>query len=279
MPTILVPIDFSENATVALKYALLIAKDLKYQVQILHVMDMPNFERFLSEDVVKNLSKDNIINRFKALIEEKTITEFKGVSSVDIEYIIKNGNVTQEIIETTKVLNPDLVVIGQKGNGARIWEGFWIGGTTQRIIKKVRQPLLIVPLSASFHPLKNIAFATDFNIDDYEVIDSLLKMAKSVNAKVSAVHVVAPKEKVNKKALQNLQNNFSEYIESKVFKVELFESSNVSGGLNEYAKIHKVSMLAVLQEKTSILDRVINGADSIAISMNAEIPTLIFKEK
>jgi len=79
MPTILVPIDFSENATVALKYALLIAKDLKYQVQILHVMDMPNFERFLSEDVVKNLSKDNIINRFKALIEEKTITEFKGV--------------------------------------------------------------------------------------------------------------------------------------------------------------------------------------------------------
>ena len=69
------------------------------------------------------------------------ITEFKGVSSVDIEYIIKNGNVTQEIIETTKVLNPDLVVIGQKGNGARIWEGFWIGGTTQRFIKKLSQSL------------------------------------------------------------------------------------------------------------------------------------------
>jgi nucleotide-binding universal stress UspA family protein len=279
MSSILVPIDFSENATVALKFALLIAKELKYKVQILHVMDMPNFERFLSEDVVKNLTKDNIINRFKTLIEEKILTEAKDVSTVEIEYIIKNGNVTQEIIDTTKVLNPDLVVIGQKGNGARIWEGFWIGGTTQRIIKKVRQPLIIVPVSARFRTLKHIAFATDFNIDDYEVIENLLKMAKNASAKVSAVHVVAPKEKVNKKALQNLQNNFSEYIDSKVFSVELVESDSVSEGLNTYAKNQKVSLLAVLQEKTNLLDRVMNGGDSIAISMNAEIPTLIFKEK
>jgi nucleotide-binding universal stress UspA family protein len=279
MSSILVPIDFSDNATVALKYALLIAKELKYKVQILHVMDMPNFERFLSEDVVKNLSKDKIISRFKTLIEEKILTDLKEVASVSVEYIIKNGNVTQEILDTAKSLNPILVVIGQKGNGARIWDEFWIGGTTQRIIKKVKQPVLIVPISAHFHPLKHIAFATDFNIDDYDVIESLLKMTKASNTKVSAVHVVHPKEKVNKKALQNLQNNFSEYIESKSFSVTLFESTNISEGLNEYAKKEKVSMLAVLRENTNFLDRVINGGDSVAISMNAEIPTLIFKEK
>ena len=278
MSSILVPIDFSDNSSVALKYALLIGKELKLKVQLLHVIDMPNFERFLSAEVVSGLSKENIIKRFKSLVEDDILSELKEASNVPLEYLVRSGNVTHEIIEATKQIKPTVVVMGQNGNGARKWDGFWVGGTTQRVIRKAEQPILIVPISTTFQKLNHIAFATDFKIDDFDIIQYLLELTNGTNTKITAVHIAKPKEKVNNKALLNLKNNFSEYVEKGAFNVELYKANSISEGLNNFVKENNVSMMAVLRENTNFIDRVLNGGDSITISMNAEIPTLIFRE-
>ncbi len=278
MPSILVPTDLSASSVIALKYALYIAKALHFRVKLLYIVDLPEFERFLVEEVIKEQSKDKMIQKFKDFVAEKVLEEKPELKSITIDYLIEEGNVTGEIVKMAKAIDPVLIAMGAKGSGSNHWSDFWLGGTTKRVAKKANAPVLVIPDGAEFSPIKKIAFADDFATYDFETIDLLINFGKKFNAKVEVVHVKTDANERIDIALKGIESNFKKYIENHNLEVRIIEGSNISNSLNEYVAKNDISMLAVLDEKDSLVTKLLDRSLSFKIASHAKIPTIVFKE-
>jgi nucleotide-binding universal stress UspA family protein len=127
--SILVPIDGSENAREALKCAATIAEKTDAKVTLLHVTERSPF---------KLRSKDS--GKIGSLILSKAAEEIKGVN---VHQMMESGNPAKIITEMADKRGYDLIVIGSKGQGAKI--RFWLGSVSSHVIHYAPGSVLLVP--------------------------------------------------------------------------------------------------------------------------------------
>ncbi len=127
--SILVPVDGSENAREALKYATAIAKKTDAKMTLLHVAERSLF---------KPRSKES--KKIGAGILSKAAEEVKGVK---VHQMIESGNPAKVITEMADKRGYDLIVIGSKGQGARL--RFWLGSVSSHVIHYAPGSVLLVP--------------------------------------------------------------------------------------------------------------------------------------
>jgi len=278
MRTIVVPVDFSSNSALALKYALHISKEFNYKIHLVHVYEMPVFERYLVEEEVRSLSDDDVKDVFTAFIEDKGYKELPDTRSVPIEFVLREGNIAKEVSDLVEELDPVMVISGAHGSGASRWEELWLGGTVQKFVRKLKVPVMIVPPDIDFHPIENIGFASDFNPEDFEVIPNLVTFARGFNATVTAVHVQQDPGGLDEAALNYMRSQFISQIDEGVLRFELVLNEDISNGLNQYINVRNVSLLAVVRKKNGFLPRLFRRSDSMHIALKAGIPTVVFKE-
>ncbi|MCP4123151.1 MAG: universal stress protein [Bacteroidetes bacterium] len=279
MRSILVATDFSSNAALALKYGLHIANKFNFRIDLVHIYELPAFERYLVEEEVRSLSDDDISELFTAFVEEKGYNQLPETRGVPINFILRQGNITKEVSALVKELDPIMVISGAHGSGAVNWEDLWLGGTVQKFVRKLPVPVMIVPPDIGFRPIGNIGFATDFNPADFEVIPNLITFARNLNATVTAIHVQQDPTGLDEVALNYMRSKFTSQIEDGILRFELILDTDISEGLNRYINIDNISLLAVLREKQGFLPRLFGHSDSMRIAFSAGIPTVVLKEK
>jgi len=279
MRSILIATDFSSNAALALKYGLHIANKFNFRIDLVHIYELPAFERYLVEEEVRSFSDDDINELFTAFVEEKGYNQLPETRDVPINFILRQGNITKEVSALVKELDPMMVISGAHGSGAVNWEDLWLGGTVQKFVRKLSVPVMIVPPDIEFRPIGNIGFATDFNPADFEVIPNLVAFARNLNATVTAVHVQQDPTGLDEAALNYMRSKFTSQIEDGILRFELILDTDISEGLNRYISIDNISLLAVLREKQGFLPRLFGHSDSMRIACSAGIPTVVFKEK
>ena len=127
--SILVPVDGSENAQEALKYAAAIAGKTGAKMTLLHVAERSPF---------KLRSKET--GKTGSLILSKAAEEVKGVR---VHQIVESGNPAKVITELAGKSDFDLIVMGCKGQGAKM--RFWLGSVSSHVIHYAPDSVLLVP--------------------------------------------------------------------------------------------------------------------------------------
>ena len=128
--SMLVPVDGSENAREALKYAAAIAEKTNSKLTLLHVTERSPF---------KLRSKES--EKIGSQILSKAAEEIKGVK---VHQITESGNPARIITEMTDKNGYDLIVIGSKGQGAKL--RFWLGSVSSHVIHYASSSVLLVPV-------------------------------------------------------------------------------------------------------------------------------------
>lgn len=278
MNTILVPIDFSATSEVALNYAFYLAKQLNFKLELLHVRDLPEFERFIVEEEVSVEKQEKLLAKFEAFVEKKMKSQLEEYAAIDVQYTLKEGDATPTIIKTIKARNPILVVMGAKGNGANHLLDLWIGGTTKRVVKKVKTPILVIPEKVQFKPIEKIAFASDYTKEDAKTIVSLLNVSKSLQAQLEVLHIKDKSVAVQSSKSEELKNTLESSLNNGMLSFKEIDGPLISETMNDYASTNNVSMLAVMDEEDTLFERIFNFDVSYKLAASAEIPTLIFSE-
>ncbi len=154
--TILYATDLSENAKHAFGYAFDLAKRYSAKVTILYVMETLNH---LAESQVRELLGKNEWEKVKSekldyLTKKinKRIESFCQEMNSKIDscqllvenILIKEGNPTEEILETSKNVNADMIVMGSYGHN--ILQGALLGGTARKIVQTSEKPVLVIRL-------------------------------------------------------------------------------------------------------------------------------------
>lgn len=277
MKSILVPIDFSDNSVLAFRYALHIASESDFNIRLIHVYELPLFERFLNEEVVRTVPEDERDRLFGKFIE-KAAEGDPSLKEVDIEWVVREGNIAAEIEKYADEIDPLLIITGSQGSGSDQWDQLLVGGTAQKMLRKMIIPVMLVPPDAVYKPIRKIAYATDFNSEDNEIIEELIGFAKYFNATVNAVHIQEDKWDVDEAKLEEMNSKFSDDLESGKLTLDIIRHDNVMDALDEYVDEHDITLLALLKKFHNLWDRLVDRSMAIKIAMHAHIPTIVFKE-
>lgn len=135
--SILVPFDGSELSMKALNRACQLSKADNAGVTVLYVI--PRYEEMI-EFYKNETAKRLLLNEAKKIMEQA-----KGIASelgVSVKDEIQEGSASEKIIETSKRLNNDLIVMGS--HGYRGVNKAIMGSTAERVIINASCPILVV---------------------------------------------------------------------------------------------------------------------------------------
>lgn len=282
MKNILIPTDFSENATNAIDYALQLHKDQEcvfyflntYTPAIIH-------RRFLAvtkpKDDLKNKMGAKSKNNLKVLLDnvrdkfKNEKHQFMAISSFSL--------LTEEIKDIIDERKIDLIVMGTKG--ASGLKEVFIGSNAVRVLKSVKEcPVLVIPEYSEFNVPKEIAFVTDFNkFYAHSELEPLKKMATTFGAMVRIVHI----KKIEKKPLTELQrfnlNTLLRYLKDTDHNFHTVpEVNSVSKTLEIFGKEFNTHMLAMLNYNHSFIENVMHKPIVEQTAFYTKFPLLVLPE-
>ena len=133
---ILVPLDGSDYSKKALLQACDMAKNYQANLILLYVVDKsPSLNLLDRNEYLK------ILRRFgkKVLIKGKETAKDKGI---DTTTVMKEGNITNEIVKLAKSKKCNLIIVGSKGLGATA--RFFLGSISNKLANNSPCSILIV---------------------------------------------------------------------------------------------------------------------------------------
>lgn len=138
---ILVPLDFSENARKALRYAEAFARQFGARITLLHVVEPMIYPADSGFVPVETHSWEG------ALVKE-TQTRLEAVAreaigpGVDVETVVVTGNAFMEIAELARARQIDLLIITTHGYTGL--KHLLLGSTAERVVRHAPCPVMVV---------------------------------------------------------------------------------------------------------------------------------------
>ncbi|PSN13865.1 universal stress protein [filamentous cyanobacterium CCT1] len=132
---VLVPIDFSEEASHALNEALASFGNAT-TIHVIHVLS--SLEPTQPGMVWQTVDDQTRIDHIKALFHEK----FAGQAYEHIKFTVKIGNPSSEIIDYAEGNAIDLIVIPSRGRTGL--SRFFLGSVAERVVRFARCPVLVL---------------------------------------------------------------------------------------------------------------------------------------
>jgi len=184
MKTVIIPIDFSETSFNAARYAAQMLSEKSDTHIILYNM---------YED------DDEFENHSTYLESLKKELEWKGDKGLEI--VIEKGDDLIECIERLAYQkSATLIVMGITGKTSL--KQALVGSNTLKVAEKDVCPVLIIPATATFNGIKNVALASDFNnVEENTPAGHITAVLEMFNANLhivnvdSEIHVALTEEK------------------------------------------------------------------------------------
>jgi universal stress protein A len=136
---ILVPVDFSERSTKALRYAASFARHFGAEILCLYVIEIPygaGEAGFVTETEMyrRNLHKE-MKERMDEVIEREA-------ADVRVKGKVRSGAPYDEITRAAQDENADLIIIATHGHTG--FKRFFLGSTAERVVRHAHCPVLVV---------------------------------------------------------------------------------------------------------------------------------------
>jgi len=276
MKKILIPIDFSTCSQHAAKLASRIGRISKSEVHLLHMIELP--KGYIDKTSKKPLSiPQNIlyIQKTKELLhkyKEKFFHKNKRVIST-----ILFENPSEGILNYTKKIDSDLIVMGSKGH-SKI-EELIIGSNTQKIIQTAKTPVLIVKKDESKFKLKNLVFASDFKVRNTEnkALKKLLDFAGKFKSSFHLLKINTPNIFENsQKSKQKMRLFAKEHLLPK-YTINTQNDSSIEEGIINFTNEVSGDIIAIESYGRSNLSHFFNRSITKYLSKSTMQPIIVFK--
>lgn len=280
MKTILFPTDFSDNSMHAAQYASMLARRFDAKLIILHVFSnvislgtdpsMINETSMLEEQLHKN-SMQNL-----EIFSEKVFLN-TDLPEVQIEHQLIYGFVTEGIVEMSKSLEVDMIVMGTKGV-SNVFDK-WMGSNAENVIKSAKCPVWIVPLNAQLTVPQVFIYAADFQEDEISATKTLLEFSVPLGASCKVIHIQEYFDKdVKQKSAETMADLTKEFEGNNITFKDLNRKEIVEG-IETYTRTHKPDVLALAVYEKTIFSNLFNSSITKHFVEETKIPMLVFKKE
>jgi nucleotide-binding universal stress UspA family protein len=191
MRKILIPTDFSENASNAVRYAFDMfhgIEDVEYV--LLNAYDVPHGgSNTMLVSITDILKKDSEAGLKKCLKKMEMDTEKHNIRTISM-----HGTLSAVIEEILKKEDFNLIVMGTLGAGGL--KKVLLGSNTSDVVKKIKRPVLIVPHAARYELPDKILLTTDFKPIRRDLqIERLRDFANRLGSEILVLNVHEERQK------------------------------------------------------------------------------------
>jgi nucleotide-binding universal stress UspA family protein len=269
MRTILVPFDFSDAATNALNYAAEFAKACGIgEIVILHVYDYPVIpnEPVMMPDLetIKESRNEHLEDVCRKTAEKYPELHFTARCEM--------GLILKSIVEVSE--NADLVIMGMRGGGFLTEK--LIGSTTTSLMRATMKPVIAIPSTVIYTPIKRIALASDYKNSDYnDLLIPLKKLIGTFDAHLYIVHIDKSEEKHDVLPDKKLQ----QALEDIPYTFHSLPGKDIAAGINGLIDDLLIDLAVVIPRQHSFFYSLIHEHNTKKLAFNTKVPLLSLHEK
>lgn len=276
MKKILVPIDFSPTSKNALLYAASLGAERGAEVHLFHAYTPTTIEPYMAVYMQRALidqQEELALHHFAELKNDLPASLQKAVT---LSFSLAMGPVVEEILAYGNTEAPDLIVMGMRG-GNHLAKKI-LGSSSLGVIQRAHQPILIVPDGASFKGLHKLAYATNYEEEDTDVLDYLLNFANPFQAVVHCLHIRTKDTKVNEYREEILKKAYQYDLSMDKLDFETLTYDTVVKGINQYTQDQQVDILAMLTHQRGIFSQLFHKSHTKDVAIRTQVPLLVFQK-
>lgn len=194
---------------------------------------------------------------FRELIEQRKIeleqlkTKFSS-PSYHLDTMVQVGNVIREISTAIRDKKPDLLVMGSSGTSG--WEKFWIGSTTEKMVRNAPCPVITIKGETDPSQLKKVVFAASFDELDVALAARIKNMQQVFNAQFFFVSINTPGNFLTSRTAQHKLDKFIHRFKFEQVQTEIYNSLSEEAGILEFADDIGADLIAMATHgRTGIL--------------------------
>lgn len=271
---LLVPIDFSDNATNALDFACRLALEIPCELTVFHSYPLQPKNPFMKLEEILALEKQE-----EAKAQEKLhefIKFFRSRSpffdQIKIHFSTRLGFAVENVISLTENKNFDLIVMGTKGAGDVKTK--LLGTNTAVVMDNVACPVLAVPAEAAWSGMQKIVLATDLNDFRFEEAKTLIAIARVFKTQLILVHIhhsQHEKRKFDYDSFLHLSKTDLQYDDIQV--IEMMDD-DLQQQLNKFVQDQGANILAMTIKHRSFFQKIFYPDISRELFYQSKVPLL-----
>jgi nucleotide-binding universal stress UspA family protein len=284
---VLVPVDFSPPSTQAINHAISLARKFQAKLFLLHVVEPSSALLAAFPDEGKKVETQRREQAERVL---SALVASEDQDDLDLEIIVKFGEIEEEISLAIREAGADLVVMGT--HGRRLFGRWLIGSVTQHMLRKMSVPVLTVCHVSRPLSFKRILFATDLSETSTEGFRFALDLASMTGSDLVVAHVIDKRPQVTyetpevaavfdeeqKRALEATRATFAEFESEgkrRNVRIEVVLSEGVAAeALPRIADENMVDFMIIPVRRKGRLERVLLGSTAEPVIREAHVPVL-----
>jgi len=277
MKQILFPTDFSDAAHTAFIYALKFADSFGAELVVLHVYDLPIVETPPLPESTTEIFEIVEMHQYESFKEElpemHKIAEEKGLGHIKMRNVLLYGDLVYNVNKVCTDENIDLIVMGTKG-ASGLKETF-LGSKTASVIANAKVPVLGIPADAEYHPIKSIAFTTQYKDKDNDALRNVLTIAQKFRAEVLCLYI---KNDDDPEDIEERINEWKIYYRDD--KIDFFNvaGDHIEQTIIDFIDNQRVDLLVMRTHKRGFFESLFHRSLTKKMTYHTKVPLLIYHE-
>lgn len=269
MIKILVATDFSAIADNAVEYAAALSKQFNAKLILYNAFVVPlhtSNSLFTAESFQEMLDKNQ--NKLKQLAE--TVS---SAYSIQVAYESTYAFVEDELPNLLSKYGASLVVLGMS---TKTLEQDLLGNTTTGVIKKIKFPVLAVPLGAKFTGIKKVLFACDvLRGVPVKILEQIKNLTADLNSEIEVFFVDEKVEALkNEDAASLTLNDINDGLEGLTYSYKNVHSNAVIEEIGREIVNFRAELLIMVPRKYGFWSSLVHKSKTRMLASGLEIPLL-----
>ncbi|MDR3094182.1 MAG: universal stress protein [Bacteroidales bacterium] len=276
MYSIIVPFDFQELSTEALKQAYHLANFVDGNILLLVVLDseLQNISSVFNKKLEESLTED-VTERLQTIVHKAS-----KESGIEIGFRIETGRIYERILGVAKEEKPRFIVMGRTSKKSSLTH---FGSNTMRVVENSNCPVITLPGAPAISPFKSIVLPIDLTKQTREEVFNAISFGLFFDATIHLTSVLMGgiserKSRIFKK-MQKMRSTIEENgvrCTEKIFKKS---NKHIHEMILEYAdEIHADTLMMMTQQEGlrtsenyigSVAHQIIHGSTIPVISLTS----------
>ncbi len=261
--TIVVPYDFSDCATDALRVAAQIARMSGGTIYVAHLYEQgENTQAAIRQRMEVN-------ERFNE------VPKLPFLQDIPLRKFLLRQLSLSEIFRNQRIAQVDLIVMGS--HGARGFRRGIVGSNTQRIVRHAPMPVLVIKQHIEDLAIRDVVFASNFTHGDVEKFDALKPLLDLFDPKVHLVKINTPRSFERTADSNQAIDLFLQRHELHKFTATIYNDLTIEEGILNFARDIDADLIAMATHGRTGFFHVVNGSLTEDIVNHTNYPVLSIK--
>lgn len=275
MKKILVPTDFSDQASYAFEVALSIARKSGAMLHLYHVIEIPDYPEITDIIAYRTLGSTNVLEEIEKKLAQTA--EWEECRDIEITYSVDFDTPYEKIARKADDEQFDLIVIGSHGRQGI--DRILVGSTTEKVIQHAPCLVLTIKEPVSWFAPSNIVFGSNFYGEIAEGFSSLQQFADLYDATLHLLKINTRSHFETTRFSRQLMESFAEEQKLSNYTINVYNDDSEEEGILHFARDMKADVICVPTHGKTGFAHLITGSIAESVSEHAYRPVLTYKIK